>query len=117
MNLLCKTQAYLRHIALSVDSLSGMICSDELRGNAEMQYQIVITMLELEQATADFVQDIELDSVAFQSVIISKRRFMKANERVIRHLEKIQSQGYNFTKVVEALKLENYTLKKETELF
>lgn len=117
MNLLCKAQAYLKHIAISVDSLSGMICSDEFNGNAEMCCKITVTMLELEQATADFVQDIELDSIASQSVIISKRRFMKANERVIRHLEKIQLQGYHFDNVISTLKLENTTLEEEIRFF
>ena len=115
MNLICRTQAYLKSVSATVNALSGMICSDELKGNAEVQYKIAIAMIELEQATADFIVGTELDSVASQSVAVSKRRFVSSNERVIAHLEKIQLQGYNFDELLTALKLENDTLKKETE--
>lgn len=116
MNFLCRTQAYLKSVSATVNALSGMICSDELKGNAEAQYKIAIAMIELEQATADFIVGTELDSVASQSVAVSKRRFISSNERVIKHLEeKIQLQGYNFRELLTALKLENDTLKKETE--
>lgn len=113
MNFLCRTQAYLKSVSATVNALSGMICSDELKGNAETQYKIAIAMIELEQATADFIVGTELDSVASQSVAVSKRRFISSNERVIAHLEKIQLQGYNFSELTTALKLENATLKEE----
>ena len=115
MNFLCRTQAYLKSVSATVNALSGMICSDELKGNAETQYKIAIAMIELEQATADFIVGTELDSVASQSVAVSKRRFISSNERVIAHLEKIQLQGYHFDELTTSLKLENDTLKKETE--
>mgnify|MGYP004676876283 CR=1 FL=1 len=71
-------------------------------------------MIELEKATADFIADTELNSVASQSVAISKKRFISSNERVIKCLEeKIQLQGYNFEELITTLKLENETLKKE----
>ena len=113
MNLICRTQAYLKSVSATVNALSGMICSDELKGNAEAQYKISIAMIELEQATADFIIGTELESVASQSVAVSKRRFISSNERVIAHLEKIQLQGYNFDELLTALKLENATLKEE----
>lgn len=106
-------QTYLKSISATVNALSGMVCSDELKGNAEIQYKTVLTMLNLEKATADFIADTELDSVASQSVAVSKRRFASSNERVIAHLEKIQLQGYHFEELLTALKLENTTLKKE----
>ena len=113
MNFLCRMQTYLKSISATVNALSGMVCSDELKGNAEIQYKTVLTMLNLEKATADFIADTELDSVASQSVAVSKRRFISSNERVIAHLEKIQLQGYHFEELLTALKLENTTLKKE----
>ena len=113
MNFLCRMQTYLKSISATVNALSGMVCSDELKGNAEIQYKTVLTMLNLEKATADFIADTELDSVASQSVAVSKRRFVSSNERVIAHLEKIQLQGYHFEELLTALKLENTTLKKE----
>ena len=116
MNFLCRMQTYLKSISATVNALSGMVCSDELKGNAEIQYKTVLTMLNLEKATADFIADTELDSVALQSVAISKKRFISSNERVIKHLEeKIQFQGYHFGELITALKLENDTLKKEIE--
>ena len=116
MNFLCRMQTYLKSISATVNALSGMVCSDELKGNAEIQYKTVLTMLNLEKATADFIADTELDSVASQSVAVSKRRFISSNERVIKHLEeKIQFQGYHFGELITALKLENDTLKKEIE--
>ena len=114
MNLICRTQAYLKSVSATVNALSGMICSDELKGNAETQYKIAIAMIELEQATADFIVGTELDSVASQSVAVSKRRFISSNKRVIKYLEeKIQFQGYHFEELITTLKLENESLKKE----
>lgn len=113
MNFLCRTQAYLKSVSATVNALSGMICSDELKDNAEAQYKIAIAMIELEQATADFIVGTELDSVASQLVAVSKRRSVSSNERVIAHLEKIQLQGYHFDELITTLKLENESLKKE----
>lgn len=114
MNFLCRMQTYLKSISATVNALSGMVCSDELKNSTEMHYKTVLTMLKLEKATVDFIADTELDSVALQSVAISKKRFISSNERVIKHLEeKIQFQGYNFSELITTLKLENTTLKKE----
>ena len=113
MNFLCKAQTYLRSVTTTVSSLCGMICSDELKDNIDAQYQIAVTMIELEQATSEFIQDIGLDSEVPQSVAISKRRFMLANARLIKHAEKIQLQGYRFDELITTLKLENETLKEE----
>jgi len=114
MNFLCKEQTYLNSITATVNSLCGMVLSDELRDNAEMQYKIAVTLMELEQATAEFITDMELDTELPQAISVSKRKFMNINERLIKHLEKIQLQGYHFENVISTLKLENATLKKET---
>lgn len=87
--------------------------SDELQNNIEAQYKITITLIELEQATADFVAETELDSELPQVVLISKRKFIGINKRLIKYLEKIQLQGYHFEDVITTLKLENDTLKEE----
>lgn len=114
MNFLCRMQTYLKSISATVNALSGMVCSDELKNSTEMQYKTALTMIELEKATADFIADTELNSIALQSVAISKKRFISSNERVIKHLEeKIQLQGYHFDELITTLKLENTTLKKE----
>ena len=116
MNFLCRMQTYLKSISATVNALSGMVCSDELKNSTEMQYKTALTMIELEKATADFIADTELNSIALQSIAISKKRFISSNERVIKHLEeKIQFQGYHFGELITALKLENDTLKKEIE--
>ena len=116
MNLICRTEAYLKSVSATVNTLSGMICSNELKSNTETQYKIAIVMIELEQATADFIVGTELDSIASQSVTISKKRFISSNERVIKCLEeKIQFQGCHFEELITTLKLENDTLKKEIE--
>ncbi|MDE6834412.1 MAG: hypothetical protein K2J39_09255 [Ruminococcus sp.] len=44
----------------------------------------------MNQATSEFISEIELDSELPQSVKISKQKFMNINERLIKHLEKIQ---------------------------
>ena len=116
MNFLCRMQTYLKSISTTVNALSGMVCSDELKDSTEIQYKTALTMIELEKATADFIADTELDSIASQSVTISKKRFISSNERVIKCLEeKIQLQGCHFEELITTLKLENDTLKKEIE--
>lgn len=115
MNFLCKAQTYLNSVTSTVNSLCGMALSDELRGNVETQYKIAVELLELEQATADFIDGMELDSEIPNAVIISKRKFININERLIKHLEKIQLQGYHFEDVINTLKLETETLEKETD--
>ena len=113
MNFLCKAQAYLRSIVSTVNSLAGMAMSDELRENIDAQYKIIRTLTELEQSTSEFISEVGLDSEIPQFVKISKRKFSSINERLIKHLEKIQLQGYNFEGLIHTLKLENTTLKEE----
>lgn len=113
MNLLCKVQAYLKSVTSTVNSLAGIVMSDELKDNIEAQYETVRTLIELEQSTSEFISGVGLDSEIPQSVAISKRKFMGINERLIKHLEKIQLQGYHFENVISTLKLETETLKEE----
>ncbi|MDE6780870.1 MAG: hypothetical protein K2J40_05360 [Ruminococcus sp.] len=113
MNFLCRAQTYLNSVTSTVNSLAGIAMSDELRDNAEAQYKTVRTLIELEQATSEFIIGMELDAELPHSVSISKRKFMNINERLIKHLEKIQLQGYHFEDVISTLKLENETLEKE----
>ena len=113
MNFLCKAQAYLNNVTSAVNSLAGMVMSDELRENIDAQYKIIRTLTELEQSTSEFISEVGLDSEIPQFVKISKRKFVSINERLIKHLEKIQLQGYHFDNVISTLKLENATLKEE----
>ena len=114
MNFLCKAQAYLNSVVSTVNSLAGIAMSDELRDNIEAQYKTVRTLIELEQATSEFITGMELDAELPNAVRINKRKFMNINERLIKHLEKIQLQGYHFDELITTLKLENDTLKEES---
>lgn len=115
MNYLCRTVAYLNSVTATVNSMCGMVLSGEL--NAEMQYKVIITLLELEQATAEFISYMGFDSELPNAVRISRCKLMRINERLIAHAEKIQSQcGVNFDKALTALKLEVETLKEEIRL-
>ena len=114
MNFLCKAQAYLNSIVSAVNSIAGMVMSDKLQYNVEPQYKIIVELLELEQATSKFITGMELDAELPNAVKISKQKFMNINERLIKHLEKIQLQGYNMEQLITTLKLENETLEKET---
>ena len=116
MNYLCRTQVYLNSVTITVNSLCGMILSDELQGNINAQYKIAVELLELEQATSEFILGMELDAELPNDVVISKRKFMNINERLIKHLEKIQLQGYHFDELITTLKLENDTLREEARL-
>lgn len=112
MNYLCRASAYLNSITAGISSLARMAMSDGV--NAEMQYKVMITLLELEQATAEFIDSTGLDSELPNAVRISRCKFIKINERLIKYAEKIQSQsGVNFESVITALKLETETLKEE----
>ncbi|MDE6779952.1 MAG: hypothetical protein K2J40_00630 [Ruminococcus sp.] len=113
MNFLCKAQTYLNSVVSTVNSLAGIAMSDELKGNIEAQYETVRTLIKLEQSTSEFISEIGLDSELPQAVSISKRKFININERLIKHLEKIQLQGYNMEQLITTLKLENDTLKEE----
>ena len=113
MNFLCKAQVYLNSVVSTINSLAGIVMSDELNDNIEAQYKTVRTLIELEQATSEFVTGMELDAELPNAVRISKQKFMNINERLIKHLEKIQLQGYHFEDVISTLKLENQTLKEE----
>ena len=74
---------------------------------------MAVTLIELEQETADFIDNMELARELPHAVLKSKRRFMSINKRLIMHLEKLQSQGYHFSELITTLKLENATLEKE----
>lgn len=115
MNYLCRASAYLNSITATVNSLAGMVMSDELSSNIEAQYKIIVTLAELEQDTSEFITGVELDAELPQAVSISKRKFISINERLIEHLKKIQLQGFNFDELIHTLKLENATLKEEID--
>lgn len=113
MNFLCKAQAYLNSVTTTVNSLAGLAMSDELRDNVDAQYKVIRMAMEWEQTTAEFITVMELDAELPNAVKISKRKFVNINERLIKHLEKIQLQGYRFDELIHTLKLENTTLKEE----
>ena len=113
MNFLCKAQAYLNSVVSTVNSLAGLAMSDELRDNIDAQYKVIRMVIEWEQTTAEFITVMELDAELPNAVKISKRKFVNINERLIKHAEKIQLQGYHFESVITTLKLENETLEKE----
>ena len=113
MNFLCKAQTYLNSVTSTVNSLAGIVISDELKDNIDAQYKVIRTLIELEQTTAEFITGMELDAELPNAVRISKQRFANINSRLIKHLEKIQLQGYHFDNVISTLKLENATLKEE----
>lgn len=113
MNFLCKAQAYLNSVVSTVSSLAGVAMSNELRDNIDAQYKVIRMVMEWEQMTAEFITVMELDAELPQSVKISKQKFANINERLIKHLEKIQLQGYNMEQIITTLKLENTTLKEE----
>ena len=50
MNFLCKAQSYLNSVTSTVNSLAGIVMSDELNSNIEAQYKTVRTLIELEQS-------------------------------------------------------------------
>ena len=114
MNFLCKAQTYLNSVATTVNSLANIAMSDELRDNVDAQYKIIRMAMEWEQTTAEFITVMELDAELPNAVRISKQKFVNINERLIKHLEKIQLQGYHFEYVITTLKLENATLKEES---
>ena len=113
MNFLCKAQTYLNSVVSTVNSLAGIAMSSELKDNVDAQYKIIRMAMEWEQTTAEFITVMELDAELPQAVSISKRKFMNINERLIKHSEKIQLQGYNMEQIITTLKLENATLKEE----
>lgn len=117
MNLLCKAQAYLNSVVSTVNSLAGIAMSDELKDNVDAQYKVIRMAMEWEQTTAEFITVMELDAELPNAVRISKCKFVNVNERLIRHLKKIQLQGKNFDKLINTLKLENATLKEECNFF
>lgn len=98
---------YLTKISTAVLSLSNMTGCDL---NPEAVRKIAITLLELEQSTADFITDMNVSAAGAK---VCREAFIHANKTAIRHLEKIQSQGVNFEEYITALKLEVETLKKE----
>jgi len=107
----------MNSVISTVNSLTGIAMSDELKGNADAQYKIIRMAIEWEQTTAEFIISMELDAELPQAVSISKRKFMGINERLIKHLEKIQLQGYHLEELISTLKLENATLKEESNFF
>ena len=117
MNLLCKAQTYLNSVATTVNSLANIAMSDELRDNVDAQYKVIRTLIELEQETADFIDDMELDAELPNAVRISKQKFLNINECLIKYTEKNQLQGYHFDELITTLKLENETLKEEINFF
>ncbi len=102
-----EVSVYLEKISTAVLVLSNMTGCDL---NPETVHKITITLLELEQSTADFIIDMSISAAGAK---VCREAFIHANKTAIRHLEKLQLQGYNFDELITALKLEIETLKKE----
>lgn len=101
------SSVYLTRVSTAVLALSNMIGCDI---DSEKKRKALITMLELEQSTADFITEMNLSA---EGAKVCKESFIHANNTAIRYLQKIQSQGTNFDEFTTALKLENDTLKEE----
>lgn len=98
---------YLTRISTAVSALSNMTgCGLK----PEAVRKVTVTLLELEQSTADFIADLNVSAAGAK---VCREGFIHANKTAIRHLEKIQLQGYNFDELITALKLEIDTLRKE----
>lgn len=102
-----EASVYLTKISTAVLSLSNMIGCDL---KPEAVRKVMITLLELEQSTADFITDMNISAAGAK---VCRETFIHANKTAIKHLEKIQLQGYNFDELITALKLEIDTLRKE----
>ena len=98
---------YLTKISTAVLSLGNMTGCDL---KPEMVRKIVITMKELEESTANFIIEMGISAAGAKAC---REAFIHANKTAIRHLEKIQLQGYNFDELISSLKLEIDTLRKE----
>lgn len=98
---------YITKLSTAVLSLSNMTGCDL---KPEAMRKVTITMLELEQLTADFISDMGISAAGAK---VCREAFIHANKTAIKHLQKIQLQGYNFEELTTALKLENETLIKE----
>ena len=103
----CEVSTYLTKISTAVLSLSNMTGCDL---KPEAVRKIVITMKELEESTTDFIIEMGISAAGAK---VCRETFIHANKTAIRHLEKIQLQGYNFEELTTALKLEINTLRKE----
>lgn len=103
------TSIYLARISTAVSALSNMTSCDF---KPEAVRKIVITMRELEELTASFIVDMGISAAGAK---VCRETFIHANEIAIRHLEKIQLQGYSFDELISSLKLENETLNKELD--
>lgn len=102
-----ETSVYLTKISAAVLSLSNLTgCVSE----TETIRKLAISMLELEQSAADFISEMKVNAAGAK---VCKESFIHANRTAIRHLQKIQSQGSDFSEYITALKLEIETLKEE----
>ena len=102
-----EASVYLTKISTAVLSLSNMIGCDL---KPEAVRKVMITLLELEQSTADFIADMNVSAAGAK---VCREAFIHANKTAIAHLEKLQLQGFNFSEFVTALKLECEALRKE----
>ena len=101
---------YLKAISRAVSTIAALIASGDL--DVELTVTSLKELSEIEQSAADFINELEPETVT-DEIAESKRSFIASNELVIAYLEKIQSQGLNFSEFSTALKLENETLKEE----
>ena len=104
-----EASTYLTKISTAVLSLSNMTGCDL---KPEAVRKIVITIKELEESTANFIIEMGISAAGAK---VCRETFIHANKTAIRHLEKIQLQGWNFSELITALKLEIETLNKELD--
>lgn len=103
-------KAHINANLRTISALALIVCSDE-QSSVDTKLQLICAITGSEDAVLDFIDSfgiVETDSFTVNSCL---RKLVEINGEIIRYTEKLQLQGYQLSKVIHALKLENQSIK------
>ena len=104
----------LQMVTKTVAAMAQTVFCADLQDNIELQSRLMQSLLEAE--TAVFIDQFGLQELNLAAVRTCKLQFLEWNQKLLLHIQKIQSYGYHLDEICEAVQLEILTLSKELPL-
>lgn len=106
----------LQMVTKAVAAMAQTVFCADLQDNIELQIRLMQSVLDAEAETAVFIDQFGLQELNLAAVRTCKLQFLEWNQKLLLHIQKIQSYGYHLDEIAKAVQLEILTLSKELPL-
>lgn len=106
----------LQMVTKTVAAMAQTVFCADLQDNIGLQSRLMQSVLDAEAETAVFIDQFGLQELNLAAVRTCKLQFLEWNQKLLLHIQKIQSYGYHLDEIAKAVQLEILTLSKELPL-